>query len=126
MTQPGDAPLSVLIVDDQRPFRAAARGLLAAAAGLTLVGEATTGEEAVELAARLQPQLVIMDVRLPGIDGVEATRRILAIAPATAVVLVSTHRRADLPREWANCGAVAFMRKEELDVEVLGAVVTSR
>jgi two-component system, NarL family, invasion response regulator UvrY len=126
MTQPGGAPLGVLVVDDQRPFRAAARGLLATAAGLTLVGEATTGEEAVELAARLGPQLVIMDVRLPGIDGVEATRRIMAIAPATAVVLVSTHRRTDLPPGWATCGAVAFLRKEELDVEILGSVVTGR
>jgi two-component system invasion response regulator UvrY len=111
----------VLVVDDQRPFRVAARGLLATVAELTVVGEATTGEEAVELAVRLRPRLVLMDVRLPGIDGIEATRRILALAPSTVVVLVSTHRQADLPRGWATCGAAAFLRKEDLDVDMLGA-----
>jgi DNA-binding NarL/FixJ family response regulator len=113
----------VLVVDDQRPFRVAARGLLATADALTVVGEATSGEEAVELAALLRPRLVLMDVWLPGIDGIEATRRILAVAPATVVVLVSTHRQADLPGSWATCGAAAFLRKEELDVDALGALV---
>jgi DNA-binding NarL/FixJ family response regulator len=118
-----EAPLGVLVVDDQRPFRMAARGMLATAADLTVVGEATSGEEAVVLVARLRPRLVLMDVRLPGIDGIEATRRILATAPATVVVLVSTHRQADLPGGWATCGAVAFLRKEDLDVDALGALV---
>ena len=118
--------VGVLVVDDQRPFRVAARGLLAGTPGLTIVGEATSGEEAVELATRLRPRLVLMDVRLPGIDGIEATRRILAIAPATVVVLVSTHRQTDLPGGWATCGAAAFWPKEELDVDALGALVAGR
>jgi two-component system invasion response regulator UvrY len=119
-------PVGVLVVDDKRPFRAAARVLLAGAPGLAVVGEATTGAEAVELATRLRPAVVLMDVRLPDIDGIEATRRILAIAPATVVVLMSTHRRADLPRGWSSCGAVAFWRKEDLDVDALGALVSGR
>jgi DNA-binding NarL/FixJ family response regulator len=121
-----DPPLGVLVVDDQRPFRAAARALLATAPGMTVVGEATSGEQAVELVMRLRPGLVLMDVWLPGIDGIEATRQILAVAPATVVVLVSTHRQADLPGAWASCGAVAFVRKEELDVDALGALAAGR
>jgi len=120
------APSGVLVVDDQRPFRLAARGLLAGTPDLVLVGEATSGEEAVELATRLRPRVVLMDVRLPGIDGIEATRRILAVAPATVVVLVSTHRQDDLPGGWRTCGAVAFWRKEELDMEALGALAAGR
>jgi two-component system, NarL family, invasion response regulator UvrY len=126
VSRPADpGAFGVLVVDDQRPFRAAARGLLATADRLTVVGEATSGEEGVELAARLRPKVVLMDVRLPGIDGIEATRRILAIAPRTLVVLVSTHRQADLPPGWATCGAAAFLRKEDFSVEALGALVAS-
>ena len=126
MSRPADpGAFGVLVVDDQRPFRSAARGLLATADRLTVVGEATSGEEAVALAARLRPKVVLMDVRLPGIDGIEATRRILAIAPRTLVVLVSTHRQADLPPGWATCGAAAFLRKEDFSVEALGALVAS-
>ena len=126
MSEEDDPPLAVLVVDDQRPFRAAARALLATAPGMTVVGEATSGEQAVDLVLRLRPGLVLMDVWLPGIDGIEATRRILAVAPATVVVLVSTHRQADLPGAWASCGAVAFVRKEELDVDALGALAAGR
>jgi two-component system, NarL family, invasion response regulator UvrY len=119
-------PLGVLVVDDRRPFRTAARALLDTAPGMTVVGEATSGEQAVDLVMRLRPRLVLMDVWLPGINGIEATRRILAVAPATVVVLVSTHRQADLTGAWASCGAVAFVRKEELDADALGALVAAR
>lgn len=112
----------VLVVDDQRPFRAASRALLATASGLTVVGEATSGEEAVELAARLRPGLVLMDVWLPCIGGIEATRRILRVAPAAVVVLVSTHRQDQLPPGWDRCGAAAFLRKEDLNADELIAL----
>jgi two-component system, NarL family, invasion response regulator UvrY len=120
------APVEVLVVDDQLPFRRAARALLTAEGRFTVVGEAGDGEEAVALVARLRPRLVVMDVRLPGIDGVEATRRILAEHPATVVVLVSTHRQADLPADVTTCGSAAFMPKEDFDAEALDALLAGR
>jgi CheY-like chemotaxis protein len=74
---------SVLLVDDHRAFRVAVRSVLDAEPTYTVVAEATDGEEAVALARRLRPDLVLMDVRLPGINGIEATRRILAQEPLT-------------------------------------------
>jgi pilus assembly protein CpaE len=118
--------LTVLVVDDQQPFRTATRALLSAASGLTVIAEATSGEQAVDLVVRLRPDLVLMDVWLPGIDGIEATRRIRTVAPATVVVLVSTYRQTDLASAWTSCGAVAFLRKEDLDLETLGAFVADR
>ena len=115
-------PIGVVVVDDQLPFRRAARRMFAAAPKFTIIGEAATGEEAVELIRSLRPKLVLMDVLLPGIDGIEATRRILSEAPATVVVLVSTRRRADLPQHLNESGAV-FIQKENLDPEVLRALV---
>jgi DNA-binding NarL/FixJ family response regulator len=113
----------VLLVDDQLPFRLAARGLLDAEARYRVVGEADDGEQAVELADALQPELVLMDVRLPGLNGIETTRRILARHPSTMVVLVSTHREADLPPDLLDCGALGFVRKELFDPAVLDRLV---
>ena len=75
------AAVGVLIVDDQAPFRRAARMVMAATPGFAVVGEAESGEEAVELFERLEPGLVLMDINLPGINGIEATRRITDRAP---------------------------------------------
>jgi DNA-binding NarL/FixJ family response regulator len=117
------SPLKVLLVDDQLPFRLAARALLDAEDGYHVVGEARDGEEAVELAGRLGPDLVVMDVRLPGITGMEATRRIVARDPSVVVVLVSTVRREDLPADLLGCGAVGFLQKEALDPSALEELV---
>src|SRR3990172_6021120 len=76
----------VLIVDDQEPFRIAARMVVEATDGFEVVGEAETGEDSVSMAAELQPDLVLMDVNLPGINGLDATRQILpALQPALAL-----------------------------------------
>ena len=82
----------VLTADDQPRFLAVARELVGAAAGFELIGEASTGEEAVALATELRPDLVLMDVNMPGIGGVEAARRITAARLATLTVLVSAAR----------------------------------
>src|SRR6186713_2744705 len=91
--------VSVLIVDDQLPFRLAARAVLKRTAGFELVGEAADGDEAVELVSELRPNLVLMDINMPRLNGIEATRRIVDQVPGTTVFLCSTYQRSDLPPE---------------------------
>ena len=112
-------PVPVLIVDDQAFFRSAARAVLAVTPGFTAVGEASSGEEAVARVEELQPRLVLMDIHLPGISGIQATRRIRAAHPATAVLLLSTYRAEDLPADARDCGAIAYLHKEDFEPEVL-------
>ena len=105
--------VSVLIVDDQLPFRAVARTVVGLSAGFDVAGEAASGEEAVAFSAEHAPDLVLMDINLPGINGIEATRRILAAHPKTAVILLSTYSEADLPADARECGALAYVHKED-------------
>ncbi len=118
MTGDPDGPTRILLVDDQPQFRRAAAALIGATPGLILVGEAGTGEQAVDLALRVDPDLIVMDVRLPGIDGTEACRRILRARPDVRVVLVSTYEQSDLPGV-QECGAARFVRKQDFDVPAL-------
>jgi DNA-binding NarL/FixJ family response regulator len=103
----------VLIVDDQAPFRRAARAVVTATPGFVVVGEAESGEEAVEMAAALEPGLVLMDINLPGIDGIEATRLITTAHPDAVVMLLSTYQAVDLPADAESCGAAAYVHKED-------------
>jgi two-component system invasion response regulator UvrY len=105
--------VSVLIVDDQLPFRAVARTVIGLTAGFEVSGEAESGEEAVVIAAQQDPDLVLMDINLPGINGIEATRRIRAAQPDVAVILLSTYSEADLPDDARDCGAIAYVHKED-------------
>jgi two-component system, NarL family, invasion response regulator UvrY len=119
--QPPDT-VAVLIVDDQPPFRVAARRLIESTPGFEFVGEATSGEGAVTLAATLRPDLVLMDVRMPGLGGLAAARRITAARSAAAVVLVSTDPR-DVPAAAAEgCGALAVIGKQQLRPSSLTAL----
>ena len=101
----------VLIVDDQEPFRLAARMVVDVTDGFEVVGEAETGEESVTMAAELTPDLVLMDVNLPGIDGLEATRRILAGEDPPVVLLLSTYEEEEYAPRAAECGAAAYIPK---------------
>jgi len=114
----------VLIADDQPQFRQAAAAFVTAVGGFQVVGEASTGEEAVGMVGPLRAELVLMDVRLPGIDGTEATRQILAVHPGVRVVLVSTYDPVDLPSEVATCGAVGFVRKDEIGPDTLATLLS--
>jgi two-component system, NarL family, invasion response regulator UvrY len=105
--------VSVLIVDDQLPFRAVARTVIALTAGFEVSGEAETGEDAVAQADAQPPDLVLMDINLPGINGIEATRRIRASHPDVAVILLSTYSEADLPDDARDVGAIAYVHKED-------------
>ena len=102
----------VLIVDDQEPFRMAARMVVDATEGFEVVGESETGEAAVELARELSPDLVLMDVNLPGIDGLDATRQILSEhRDSTVVLLLSTYEEDEYAPRAAECGAAAYIPK---------------
>ena len=114
-----DLPTPVLVVDDQAPFRAIARQVVELTPGFAVAGEAESGEDAVRLAAELAPRLVLMDINLPGISGIEATRQIVAAAPTTLVVLLSTYRESDLPADALACGARRYVHKEDLEPGVL-------
>jgi DNA-binding NarL/FixJ family response regulator len=101
----------VLIVDDQEPFRLAARMVVELTDGFDIVGEAESGEGSVAMAAELEPDLVLMDVNLPGINGLEATRQILAASDHVIVLLLSTYEEAEYAPRAAECGAAAYIPK---------------
>jgi DNA-binding NarL/FixJ family response regulator len=114
-------PVRVLAVDDQAIFLRALRQLILAAPGFELAGEATSGQEALARAAELRPDLVLVDVRMPDMDGVETARRLLAGETPAVVVLISLE---PLPEVSAvlELGVAAFLRKQELSVRTLRAV----
>jgi DNA-binding NarL/FixJ family response regulator len=113
----------VLIVDDQEPFRSVAREVVEAAGDFEVVAEAADGERSVELARDLHPDLVLMDVNLPGIDGAEATRRILSEAEGrTKVVLLSTYEEDEYADTARECGALAYVPKSAFDPDRLADV----
>ena len=101
----------VLIVDDQEPFRMAATMVVEATEGFEVVGQAESGEESVDMARELSPDLVLMDVNLPGINGLDATRQIIAGSDAVVVLLLSTYEEAEYAPRAAECGAAAYIPK---------------
>jgi len=109
----------VLVVDDQAPFRAIARQVVDLTPGFTVVGEAESGEDAVRLASELAPEVILMDINMPGISGIEATRQIVDAAPDVRVVLLSTYRESDLPADALACGARRYVHKEDFEPGVL-------
>jgi two-component system, NarL family, invasion response regulator UvrY len=111
--------VAVLLVDDQAPFRSAARAVLRRTEGFELVGEAASGTEAIELANSLEPGLVLMDINMPEMSGIEATRQIVTAHPDVVVILCSTYDAADLPPGAAASGATAYVNKEQLAADTI-------
>lgn len=114
-----DEAVSVLIVDDQAPFRMSARAVVGFTPGFAVVGEAKSGEEAVEQVGTLAPQLVLMDINMPGMGGIAATRQITTAHPEVRVVLLSTYDADDLPADARTCGAAGYVHKEQFGPDVL-------
>ena len=115
-----DATVRVVIVDDQKPFRMAARDVIELTGGFEVVGEAETGEEAIEVVNAVEPDLVLMDLNLPGIDGLEATKRIVAEQSKKVVVLrVSTYEADEFAPRAAEAGAAAYISKSEFGPDQL-------
>jgi len=118
----GQPDVPVLIVDDQALFRRAAATVVKVTPGFEVVGEAESGELAVDLVGRLRPRLVLMDINMGGINGIEATRRITSAHPEVAVVLLSTYQADDLPSDAPDSGMAAYVNKDEFGPAVLRAV----
>jgi DNA-binding NarL/FixJ family response regulator len=116
----------VLAVDDQADAREALRGLVKATSALQLVGEVESGEAAVALVSELEPDLVLMDVRMPGIGGINATVAIKEIRPETVVVLTSTMHPDELPRDADECRADEIVWKGDLRPRLLDEIWARR
>jgi two-component system nitrate/nitrite response regulator NarL len=108
----------VLLVDDHASFRRCA-GALLASEGFEVVGEAADGSEALALAAELAPELVVLDVQLPDLDGFAVAKRLLAADPALRIVLVSSRERSDYGARIEASGALGFVSKGDLSGDVL-------
>ena len=111
-------PKRVLLVDDNQDFLKAAKRFLRAVPGLELVGEATSGEQALELTAALHPDLVLMDCAMPGMNGLEATLRIKQQPNAPKVIMVTLHTHSALCALANKAGADGFLQKEDLVVDL--------
>jgi DNA-binding NarL/FixJ family response regulator len=119
---PGPEPLRILVADDHAAFRSGLEALLSTIAGFEVVGEAATGEEAVAGAAATQPDVVVMDLNMPGIDGIEATRRITATSPHIAVLVLSMSDDDDQVFGALKAGARGYLLKGADRAELVRAI----
>lgn len=119
-------PTRVLIADDHRLFRDGLRTLFAAHKDVTVVGEATDGAEAVSAAAETKPDVVLLDVSMPGLNGIEAARRILSQGSSAKIIMLSMHSDRRFVTESLKAGAVGYLLKDSPFDEVLLAVRTVR
>ncbi|MCU1382165.1 MAG: DNA-binding response regulator [Acidobacteria bacterium] len=114
--------LRILIVDDHAVVRRGVRSLLKSQPDWEIVGEATTGREAVEMTRALQPDVVVMDLSLPELNGLEATRQILKEAPRTEVLVLTMHHSEELARDVLGAGARGYVLKSDADQNLIAAI----
>jgi DNA-binding NarL/FixJ family response regulator len=114
--------LSVLLVDDHSLVRLGFRRILEDAADIAVVGEASDGEDAVKLALKLRPRVIVMDCALPRINGIEATRRILGKLPETRILMLSMHSEETLIRQALEAGAAGYILKNAMDLDLVSAI----
>jgi DNA-binding NarL/FixJ family response regulator len=118
---PGDA-IRLVLVDDQPLIRAGLRLLIADTAGIDLVGEAGTGEEAVQLVRSVRPDVVVMDIRMPGLDGIEATRRLMADPGTARVLILTTFDEDEHVYAALRAGASGFLVKDMALEDIVQAI----
>jgi len=114
--------LRILVVDDHAVVRRGVRSLLESQEGWEVCGEATTGRDAVEQSRRLRPDVVVMDLSLPELNGLDATRQILKIAPDTEVLVLTMHHSEELARDALQAGARGYVLKSDADENLIAAV----
>jgi two-component system response regulator NreC len=114
--------IKILLADDHALVRQGFKMILSAQPDMEIVGEAGNGREAVELAEKLQPDLIVMDVTMPELNGIEATRRVTTAAPRARVLALSMHKDAVYVREILRAGARGYLLKDSVDADLLAAV----
>ncbi len=114
--------IRILIADDNPEFREGLRGLLAGALDTAVVGEATTGDQAIALAGRLQPDVILMDLKMPGLNGIEATRRIAAALPHIGILVVTMFEDDDSVFAAMRAGARGYLLKDADQEDLLRAI----
>jgi DNA-binding NarL/FixJ family response regulator len=114
--------ISVLLVDDHALVRKGFRRMIEDDAGITVIGEAGSGLEAVQLAQQLKPRVIVMDMAMPGMDGVQATREILRHIPKTAIVILSMYAQESYVRNAFDAGALGYILKNAIDVDLGSAI----
>jgi DNA-binding NarL/FixJ family response regulator len=114
--------LTVLLVDDHALVRQGFKRILEDDPEIEIVGEASDGEEAVRTASKTQPAVIVMDCALPGISGLDATRRILQARPGTAILMLSMHSEDTLVRQALDAGARGYVLKSAMDLDLVNAV----
>ena len=119
-------PLRILVVDDHAVVRRGVRSLLESHDGWEVCGEATTGRDAVEQSRRLRPDVVVMDLSLPELNGLDATRHILKDAPETEVLVLTMHQSEELARDVLQAGARGYVLKSDADENLIAAVESLR
>lgn len=117
-----DPPTTILIAEDEPTFRSGLHVLLRSVAGLELVGDAGTGAEAIHLAAKLQPDIILMDINLPLVNGIDATRQILATSPHIGVLMLTMFEDDDSIFTALRAGARGYLLKGALKAEILRAI----
>jgi len=119
-------PLRILVVDDHAVVRRGVRALLESQPGWEVAAEAATGREAVDLAKRLQPDIVVLDLSLPELNGLDATRQILKESPRTKVLVLTMHHSEELARTVLQAGARGYVLKSDADHSLVAAVENLR
>lgn len=117
-----DQLTTILLADDHAIVRQGLKLILGAHADLKVIGEASNGKEAVELAQQLKPDIVLMDVAMPEVNGIEATKLIVKANPRARVLVLSMHKEAVYVREILKAGARGYILKDAIDTELLSAV----
>lgn len=116
--------ISILIADDEPAFRSGLRALLKSADELALVDDAATGGEVIRLAADLQPDIILMDINMPGVNGIDATRRILNTSPHIGILILTMFEDDDSVFTAMRAGARGYLLKGALKAEILRAIQT--